>query len=795
MVLVLVFAVLFDVGDWLVDRFEGWPVEGAVILVVLLLNATLGTLQEHRSEKALLELKRLTAPLAWVIRDGALSRIPSREVVPGDTLRIEAGERVVADGDLVSGEGVMLDESILSGESVPVEKALDATLLSGTLIVRGKGVMVATKTGPESAMGRIATMLATIESSKTPLERRLDQLGRSIAHWITALTVLLIVGGIAVEGIRQLDEIVMFAVALAVAAIPEGMPAVVSLTLALGVQRMAKRNALVRRLSAVESLGTVSVIGVDKTGTLTENKMTVHDLVADDQDEALRAVVLANDADLGTQAGDPLEIALLEYAAGRGIDIALLHESKARVDARPFDSAWRFMRVTVRDKSETTSYVKGAPEAVLSRVALTPEENEAWHARAEQAAREGYRVLAIARGAGAAENDLTLLGLVKLWDPPRAEVPEAIAAARRAGIRVVMITGDHPGTARAIADSIGLPGAKIMTGDQVESMTPDELCVAARNVNVFARVDPSHKLRLVEALRADGQIVAMTGDGVNDAPALKRADVGVAMGKRGSDVAREVADLVLLDDNFATIVTAVEEGRTIYENIQSFIRFTFSTNVGLMVLVVTGAVMSYLAGIHDANGFLLVPLTALELLWINFLGDGPPALALAIDRAPGNMDRPPRPAKAPLLDRASTQFIAVTGAFKGAVGIALLVVLPVIGYAAVAVQTAIFLYESIGKLVSVYPARRTARGRFRNIALHIAVGAGIGLQILTLVIPGLREFLSLSPLDNRALIILAAAVFFTWAVAVLANRLLRPTAETPLKRETRRRLSRAWSMT
>ena len=312
-----------------------------------------------------------------------------------------------------------------------------------------------------------------------------------------------------------------------------------------------------------------------------------------------------------------------------------------------------------------------------------------------------------------------------------------------------------------------------MTGADIDRMSPEELRDAARQVNVFARVSPEHKLRLVEALKADGQIVAMTGDGVNDAPALKRSDVGVAMGQRGSDVTREVADLVLLDDNFATIVGAIEEGRSIYENIQKFIRFTFSTNVALVLLVVTGAVGAYVEGLRDAEGMLLLPLTALQLLWINFLGDGPPALALALDRYPDVMKRAPRPARSGLLDRASGGFILVTGLFKGLLGITLLMVMPLLGYAIIAIQTSIFLYESIAKLVSAYPARRLLQQPRTNRVLHAAVGIGIGIQILTVTVPALRSLLGLSTLDATAIAMLGGAVAATWGVAELANRILR----------------------
>jgi Ca2+-transporting ATPase len=443
------------------------------------------------------------------------------------------------------------------------------------------------------------------------------------------------------------------------------------------------------------------------------------------------------------------------------------------VESRPFDSAWKYMRVTCNGPAGRASYLKGAPEVLLGRCRMTDEDRARWSARGELEAGRGYKVLALARSAtaGEPEDHLDFLGLVMLWDPPRKEIAESIQTAQRAGVRVLMITGDHPGTARAVAGVIGIASGTVVTGDEIDAYSLEQLRDAARRASVFARVSPAHKLKLVEALQADGQIVAMTGDGVNDAPALKRADVGIAMGQRGSDVSREVADLVLLDDNFATIVGAIEEGRGIYENIQTFIRFTFSTNVALMVLVVTGAIVAQVKGFRDPTGMLLLPLTALQLLWINFLGDGPPALALALDRTPGQMDRPPRPPSSGLLDGASSRFIVATGLFKGGLGIALLTLLPTFGFGLIVTQTVVFLYESVGKLVSVYPSRLVVTARPKNWVLHVSIVAGIALQTAAVAVPGLRRFLGLAALDAKSLLILVLAVVATWGVAALARRM------------------------
>jgi Ca2+-transporting ATPase len=508
--------------------------------------------------------------------------------------------------------------------------------------------------------------------------------------------------------------------------------------------------------------------------------MSVHALESDDPEAALLAIVLANEADDGGAAGDPLEVGLLEFARARGCDVEAVRRAHPRVAERAFDSTWKFMRVTVECDGTRRSYLKGAPEVLLQRCQLPAHERDPWRERADAEAHEGHRVLALASGEGGKEESLTFLGLVMLWDPPRPEVAGAIATARAAGVRVVMVTGDHPGTARAVARTIGLPHDVVRTGADLDGLAPGELREIARTTNVFARVSPEHKLALVDALKADGQIVAVTGDGVNDAPALKRSDVGVAMGQRGSDVAREVADLVLLDDDFASIVGAIEEGRSIYENIQTFIRFTFSTNVALVLVVVLGAVGSYALGLRDPAGMLMLPLTALQLLWINFLGDGPPALALAFDRNPDVMRRPPRPPRSALLDRTSTTFIAVTGLFQGLLGLAFLVVMPLLGYALVAVRTVVFLYESLAKLLSVYPARRLLRRPRTNRLLHACIAAGVAVQVTAVAVPGLRGALGLSPLDGRAVLLVVAAVAASWAAAQTVN--------VALRRGTRRRV-------
>jgi len=679
LIFILLFALAFDAGLWVYEAALGWPIEATAIALILLFNAALGLYQEQRSEAALARLKALAGAQAWVLRDGALVRLPTHAIVPDDWVRLEAGDRVPADGTLRDAHGALFDESILTGESVPVDKSAGDEAFSGTLLVRGKTFLEVTRTGARSAMGRLA-MLGDIQLGKTPLERRVDILGRQIARWVLALAAVLCVLGIIAEGLSRAREMIIFAVALAVAAVPEGLPAVLTVALALGVERMARQRAVVRRLSAVEALGSVTVIATDKTGTLTESRMDVRSLDAPDLTRALTAVTLANDAELSTGAGDPLDLGLLRFAVAHGIDVARLREQHPTVADRPFDSAWKFARVTVRDGDRTVSYLKGAPEVLLARCNLSAEDRESWAEKARAYAQEGLRVLAIVSGPGEAEDHLALLGLALFWDPPRPEVPDAVRTALDAGIRVVMITGDHPETALAIAHQIGIPGVRVLTGEDLAEYQHAALHEALTEVNVFARVRPEQKLQLVESLQAQGQVLAMTGDGVNDAPALKRSDVSVAMGQRGSDVTREVADLVLLDDNFATIVGAVEEGRGIYENIQKFLRFLFSTNFSEVLLVACGAVLAYALNLRDAAGTLMVPLTAAQILWINLLTDGLPALALAFDRTPGVMQQRPRPAESPLLDRGSVRFIVGVGTIKALLALGILGLLPMLGY-------------------------------------------------------------------------------------------------------------------
>ncbi|MHB8605858.1 MAG: cation-translocating P-type ATPase [Thermoplasmatota archaeon] len=773
LIYILLLAVALEGYLWARDDFAGVPVAGLIILVLLVGNAVLGVVQEFRGDSAIDRLKGLSAAQAQVVRGGARVRVPARDLVPGDVLYLESGDRAHADAEVLAGASILVDESILTGESLPVERSAGETLPAGALVVRGRAYARVVRTGGASATGRLAILLGAIETAKTPLEKRLDVLARQVSRAVLVVGALLVGAGLWFEGVDRLADVVIFAVALAVAIVPEELPAVLSLTLARGVEHMAKRNALVRRLSAVEALGSVTVIATDKTGTLTENRLEVHALEADDEPLALRAMVLANDAALDGSLGDPIDVSLLAFARSRGVDAERLRAAAPRTSERAFDSAWKFARATTSEGGGSRSYLKGAPETLLERAELDHDARVHWERRARELADEGYRVLALATGAGESETRLAFAGLVAIWDPPRADIRASVAGARAAGVRVLMLTGDHPGTARAVATAVGIDAPRILAGDDIDRLDDAALADAVRGCDVYARVRPEHKLRVVEALQANGEIVAMTGDGVNDAPALKRADVGIAMGGRGSDVAREAASLVLLDDRFSTIVRAIEEGRDLLENIQKFLRFMFSIHVGFFALLVGSVVLAYAIGLRDEGGALILPLTALQILWINFLADGPPSFALGVDSNPEIMREPPIAPDAPLLDRPSVAFILTSAAVKAGGAFALLAFMPRAGYSIVETQTAIFAYEFLAQVLFAYPVRQIRTRPARNLWLHGTSVAGILLVVASLAIPAIRDALGLARLTPALLIVLVGGTLATWLVAELIARSIR----------------------
>jgi P-type Ca2+ transporter type 2C len=651
-------------SKFLADQFKGaliWLLLGACVIsaalgevadaiaigAILLLNALVGFFQEYRAERAVVALRAMSAPRARVQRDGHSVVIPAAEVVPGDLLLLEAGDIVAADGRLREAHALQTVESVLTGESAPVEKEAVATgpatrladrkdcVFLGTAVASGRGVAEVAATGMRTEMGKIAGLLAATGTTETPLQRQLENVGRTLL--VLCLGIVAVVSAVGLlRGMGWL-EVFLYAVALAVAAVPEGLPAIVTIALALGVQRMASRHAIVRRLASVETLGSTTVICTDKTGTLTTGRMEVRDLWATDRRELLRVAAGCNDAELGQtgagDVGDPTEIALLRAAALQGIRRPDVEREAPRRAETPFDSTRKRMSIL---RADGVLYVKGAPESLLP---LCTSGTASAVAANQEMAERGLRVLAVAVGKGALESDLELLGLVGIADPPRPEAIDAIARARGAGIRTVMITGDHPATALAIAREMGI----VRAGE-------DPALV------LHARVTAEEKIEIVRHLKKQGEIVAMTGDGVNDAPALREAHIGIAMGRGGTEVTREASDMILTDDNFATIVAAVEEGRGIYDNIRKALVYLLAGNTGELGVMLTASLLG-----------LPLPLLPLHLLWVNLVTDGLPALALVMDPpTPGVLDRAPRPPTEPMLGRAQWIRILWVGALEAA---------------------------------------------------------------------------------------------------------------------------------
>ncbi|MCB1870460.1 MAG: calcium-translocating P-type ATPase, PMCA-type [Gammaproteobacteria bacterium] len=672
------FLILVLIGAALLAGAIGDLKDALVILLVVSVNALLGFYQEYRAEQSLGALRKMLAPEAEVRRDGKRQMLPAEQLVPGDIVVLDAGDRVPVDGRVIGAHNFEVDESSLTGESHTVGKHSDLLqgqniplaerenmLYMNTTVARGRAEMVVTATGMQTEMGRLAGMLTEAEETPTPLQVQLDSLGKRLAAIAGVVVVIMLIGGL-LRGEPWL-QMVMTAIALAVAAIPEGLPAVVTVTLALGLHRMARQRAIVKRLAAVETLGCTSVICTDKTGTLTLNRMTARALYArgrrlagdagelTDLAPVLLPFVLCNDAHLraGKVVGDPMEGALLQLAASGGLMREALIDRYPRIAEIPFDAAHKYMASFHLDGAQVRIFVKGAPEVIIGQCAnwldsagespLTSAVKASLLAANEALAAEGLRVLAAAsRTLPAGEfkhaadlfryiDAMRLDGLVGLMDPPRPEVYDAIALCRRAGIVVKMITGDQQATAAAIADELGLRG-EVLSGAELDSLSDVELAARIESVGVFARAAPEQKVRIVHALKARGHVVAVTGDGVNDAPALKSADIGVAMGITGSDVTKEAATMVLTDDNFATIVEAVAEGRTIYDNIVKFVRFQLSTNIGAILTVFAAPLLG-----------LPLPFSPIQLLWVNIIMDGPPAMALGVDPSrPGAMDALPR---------------------------------------------------------------------------------------------------------------------------------------------------------
>jgi P-type Ca2+ transporter type 2C len=833
MVLVLILAAVVSI-------VLGEVTDAIAILVIVVLNAALGFSQEFRAEQAMAALRQLSSPTVRLRRGGNLHELPAGDLVAGDIVLLEAGNLVSADGRLLEAANLRIQESSLTGESVPVDKsvlALEAEILPvgdrtnrvfmGTAVTAGRGVMVVTETGMRSELGRLAGMLQSVKSEATPLQRRLAKLGRDLAFAALALVAVVFVLGL----LRGEDAKLMLitALSLAVAVVPEGLPAVATITLALGAQRMLKRRALIRKLAAVETLGSVTVICSDKTGTMTQNRMTVSvldvagntlefDELLERSGKAIReqpetqvsrpelialiaGAVLCNDANLIREnpddpeaAGDPTETALVVAAAHVGLVKPTLEERFPRVSELAFDSERKRMTTVHRVPTELpnewplgtsthVAFTKGAPGGLLeicSRVLINGKvqmlddaERERINAAQRGLASRQMRVLGVAYRPldtippdNELERDLTFIGVIGMIDPLRPEVLEAVATCKTAGIRTVMITGDHPLTAQQIARELGIgENSEVLTGNELEKLTPEELATRVPEVSVFARVAPEHKLRIIEALQSRGELVSMTGDGVNDAPALKRADIGVAMGITGTDVAKQASAMVLLDDNFATIVSAVKEGRVIFDNIRKFVKYTMTSNAG--------EIWTMLLGPFLGMPLALVPL---QILWINLVTDGLPGLALGFEPAErGTMQRPPYPLKQSFFDQGLGWHILWVGLLMGGVSLGT-------GYVYWRAgspdwQTMLFTTLTLSQMGHVLAIRSStdslfSQGLGSNKPLLAAVALTLALQLAVIYLPPLQSVFrtrALSLTDLGIALGLSTLVF----IAVELEKLIR----------------------
>ena len=811
--------VLILIGAAVLSLLLGKYLEAGAIGAIVVLFAALGFIQEYRAEQAIAALRQLAVPSARVSRDGRVTSIPVGELVPGDVVHLESGSVVPADLRLVHVAGLRTEEATLTGESEPVDKQLDeidaddlalgdrlCMAYSGTQVSAGRGRGVVVATGMRTELGRIASLLEGVESEQTPLQARLDRVGKQLALIGVAVALAVVAMG-AVAG-EPAADLVLTAISVAVAVIPEGLPAVVTFTLAIGAQRMLRRHALIRKLPAVETLGSVTVICSDKTGTLTQNRMTVtvldvagHQLRFDAGEAAsidgssaarlaLVGALLCNDGDLhidaeGTLAlvGDPTETALLQVAHDVGLDVRALRDRVPRVAESPFDSTRKMMstvhpplagaaaELAELPQDHRVAFVKGAVDGLLQRTISVWDSDrvvpldDRWRARIEGAnnslAAAGMRVLGVAFRTMEPDDDdpesaLTFLGLVGIIDPPRSEVRDAVATCRRAGIRPVMITGDHPLTALAIAADLGITADDhVLVGAELDGLDDAAFAAAVSDVSVFARVSPEHKLRIVEALQQQHQVVAMTGDGVNDAPALKRADIGVAMGITGTDVSKEAADMVLRDDNFATIVAAVEEGRVIYDNLRRFVSFAVAGNLGKIIVMLGWPIPFLLSGSDAGTVIAFLPL---QLLWLNLMTDGLLGLSMGMEPAERHvMHRPPHLPSDGL-------WAGGLGRRTGWVGVLIGVATLALGFVYYAHdldqwQTMMFTalaFMQVGQAFATRSSTESLRtiGLSTNRVMLGIAGLVIALQILVLYTP-LQSFLDLDPLDAMDLAICA----------------------------------------
>jgi len=820
----------------------GEVADAIVIFAIVLFAAVLGFLQEYRAERAMEALKRMASPTATVLRDGQELEIPSRELVPGDIILLRTGDHTPADARLLEAVNLKLEEAPLTGESQPVDKITDALsqelaigdrrnmVYMGTAVVYGRGAGVVTGTGMNTEFGQIAAMLQEVEEEKTPLQVNLDRMGRWII--IAALALTFILGAVGVFRGHEILEMLVWAVSLAVAAVPEALPAVVTISLALGVQRMAKRHALIRKLPAVETLGCTTVICSDKTGTLTQDQMTVQRVYTNGQifevsgvgyepkgnfllngqvydalkdahlATLLRIGGLCNDShmievdNLWSIKGDPTEGALVVLAAKAGLDVAAENGRYPRINEIPFSSETKMMATVHQMAQGEVAYAKGAPEVILGRSRyifrnkkepeLTDKERDEIVARAQSMAGDGLRVLGLAYKSNSkltesVDQNMVFVGLVGMIDPPRPEVKAAIKVCEEAGIESIMITGDHKLTAMAVARELGLlKQGKALSGTELDNLSDEEFEKMVEQIEVYARVSPAHKLRVVGALAKKGHVVAMTGDGVNDAPALKKADIGIAMGITGTDVSKEAADMVLTDDNFASIVAAVEEGRGIYDNIKKYLMYLLSSNLGEILVMAVGILFSGLLGTGGA-----LPLIAIQILWVNLATDGLPAIALAVDpAAPDIMKRKPRPRNENIFVGPVGALVVLGGVWSAVVNLSIFVWALHDGKSLIEAQCLVFMTLIVIQFFKSFNFRSDRLSIFevgflKNKWLILAVLVSFGMTLPLLYVPFLQDVFHTYPLpwlDWVIVILSSVTIFVVLEIGKLIIRWLTPSS-------------------
>lgn len=865
LVVLLIVAASISAGLWFYQGDSDLPYEAMAIFAIVFLNAVMGYFLEERAQKAVNGLRKMSALHANVIRGGNRDSIAASDLVVGDIILVEEGDTVPADARLIRSASLQTAEAALTGESVPVSKDISVIqdecgvsdrvnmIFSGTAATYGRGTAVVTATGMKTEMGRIAGLLEEAPEDTTPLQKELDRVGRRLGLIVVAIAVVMIGTILLVEDIQGLSgvfSVLILGVALAVAAVPEGLPAVVTAVLSVGVQRMAKRKVIVRHLSSVETLGSTNVIASDKTGTLTRNEMTVRRIVTatgsvkvagtgydpsgiiqtdgdpiiegDLRSESvlvLEAATLANNASLQSEGGawsihgDPTEAALLVAGRKIGLSEEGLAARFRRLAELPFSSERKLMSVAVSDADRpdtVTVATKGAADVLLSRCTkeavggeerpMTPERRTEILLANEALASEALRTLGVAfrrlpkQGfqpeelGEDMEHELVFLGLVGMIDPPRDEARKAVALARAAGIRPIMITGDHPVTATVIAAELGIAtNGRSVTGSEIRKMTDEMLDRTVGTVSVYARVDPEHKLRIVQSLQRSGMTVAMTGDGVNDAPALKTADIGIAMGITGTDVSKEAADMILVDDNFASIVAAVEEGRAIYGNIRKFLRYLLSSNFGEVITMFFGILLADYIGLTEAGGGgFVLPLLATHILWINLLTDGLPALALGVDPSDADtMKKPPRPRGERIVTMRMWGGIVVVGTVMAVGTLAILdASLPggfiegsgTLDHGRTMAFTTLVFFQLFNVLNARSDIISAFHGMFRNGWLWGAIGLSVLLQLAVLYIPFLQAAFStvaLDGLDLATCIIVASSVLWLWEIIKFGLRVRR----------------------